>query len=87
MIAGATPATAVFATTYTYADLGPGPNGKDADGYGLSANAQGGSYFDHTILPRAFTSSEAYSIDKAGTILGSAFSTTTGSFHAVECIL
>ena len=37
-------------------------------------------------LPNTFTSSEAYAIDKAGTILGSAYSTTTGSFHAVEWI-
>ena len=34
---------------YTYVDLGPGPNGKDAYGYAESASAQAGTYFDHTI--------------------------------------
>jgi hypothetical protein len=37
------------ATTYMYFDLGPGPNGKDAYGYGESPKAQAGAYFDHTI--------------------------------------
>ncbi len=41
--------TSARATTYTYFDLGPGPNGKDAYGYGESALAQAGTYFDHTI--------------------------------------
>lgn len=36
-------------TAYTYYDLGPGPNGKDAYGYGESTTAQAGAYFDHTI--------------------------------------
>jgi hypothetical protein len=36
-------------TTYAYVDLGPGPNGKDAFGYGESPKAQAGAYFDHTI--------------------------------------
>ncbi len=46
----AIPTGAVFpATTYTYFDLGPGPNGKDAYGYGESSSAQVGAYFDHTI--------------------------------------
>lgn len=36
-------------TGYTYYDFGPGPNGKDAYGYGLSSSAQSGAYFDHTI--------------------------------------
>ena len=49
-----TPSTApsgasVPATTYTYADLGPGPNGKDAYGYGETSSVQAGAYFDHTI--------------------------------------
>ena len=36
-------------THYNYADLGPGPNGRDAYGYGASPGAQAGAYFDHTI--------------------------------------
>ena len=36
-------------TAYTYVDLGAGPNGKDAYGYGESASADAGAYFDHTI--------------------------------------
>lgn len=36
-------------TGYTYFDLGPGPNGKDAYGYGESPTEQVGTYFDHTI--------------------------------------
>ena len=44
------PSNATFpTTTYTYVDLGPGPNGKDAYGYGESPKAQAGAYFDHTI--------------------------------------
>jgi hypothetical protein len=44
------PSGAAFSTaTYTYVDLGPGPNGKDAYGYGESLKAQAGAYFDHTI--------------------------------------
>ena len=51
---GLTPGTAASrvvspATGYTYVDLGPGPNGKDAYGYGESPSAQAGAYFDHTI--------------------------------------
>ncbi len=37
----------------------------------------------HQYLPANFTSSEAYAIDAAGDILGSAFSTSTASWHAV----
>lgn len=49
-LACATPSGAAFpTTTYTYADLGAGPNHKDAYGYGESSNAQGGAYFDHTV--------------------------------------
>lgn len=36
-------------TTYTIFDLGPGPNGKDAYGYGESSSAQVGTYYDHSI--------------------------------------
>ena len=36
-------------TTYTYVDLGPGPNGKNAYGYGESPSADTGTYLDHTI--------------------------------------
>ena len=36
-------------TSYTYVDLGPGPNGKDAYGYGESQSAQTGAYYDHSI--------------------------------------
>lgn len=52
----ASPATA----SYTYADLGPGPNGKDAYGYGESTNAQTGTYFDHTISCGKDCSSKVY---------------------------
>ncbi len=46
----AAPIGAAFSTTtYTYVDLGAGPNGKGAYGYGESPKAQGGAYFDHTI--------------------------------------
>jgi hypothetical protein len=34
-------------------------------------------------LPNTYTSSEAYAIDSAGDILGSAYSTTTATWHAV----
>jgi hypothetical protein len=34
-------------------------------------------------LPSAFTISEAYAIDTAGAILGSAYSTTTATWHAI----
>ncbi|HYL27289.1 MAG TPA: hypothetical protein VEW74_05600, partial [Candidatus Nitrosotalea sp.] len=53
---GASPAT----TTYTYYDLGPGPNGKDAYGYGLSSSAQSGSYYDHSISCGKDCSSKVY---------------------------
>jgi hypothetical protein len=36
-------------TTYTYVDLGDGPNGKEAYGYGESLSAQAGAYYDHSI--------------------------------------
>lgn len=49
VFAFAASSAAVCATTYTYVDLGDGPNGKDAFGYGESTNAQTGSYFDHAI--------------------------------------
>ena len=46
----AVPSRPVVATApYTYVDLGPGPNGKDAYAYGLSLGAAAGAYFDHTI--------------------------------------
>lgn len=49
-VAGSAPNVAALpTTTYTYVDLGPGPNGKDAYGYGESPKAQAGAYFDHTI--------------------------------------
>lgn len=47
-------------TTYTYVDLGPGPNGKDAYGYGESSSAQVGAYFDHTISCGKVCSSKVY---------------------------
>jgi hypothetical protein len=47
-------------TTYTYVDLGPGPNGKDAYGYGESPSAQAGAYFDHTISCGKACSSKVY---------------------------
>lgn len=40
---------ALARTAYTYLDLGAGPNGKDAYGYGESLSADAGTYFDHTI--------------------------------------
>jgi hypothetical protein len=55
------PSSAAFrATTYTYQDLGPGPNGKDAYGYGESPKAQAGSYFDHTISCGKACSAKVY---------------------------
>jgi hypothetical protein len=59
-----TPSTArsgaAFPMTYTYVDLGPGPNGKDAYGYGESPSAQAGAYFDHTISCGKACSSKVY---------------------------
>lgn len=37
----------------------------------------------HQYLPGTFSNSEAYAIDSAGDILGSAYSTSTSSWHAV----
>jgi hypothetical protein len=51
---------AFSATTYTYVDLGPGPNHKDAYGYGESAGAQAGAYFDHTISCGKACSAKVY---------------------------
>ncbi len=48
------------AKTYTYVDLGPGPNGKDAYGYGESPSAQAGAYFDHTISCGKACSAKVY---------------------------
>ncbi|HEY6326815.1 MAG TPA: hypothetical protein VIW73_09935 [Candidatus Cybelea sp.] len=45
---------------YTYVDLGPGPNGKDAYGYGESTSADSGTYFDHTISCGKDCSSKVY---------------------------
>lgn len=45
---------------YTYFDLGPGPNGKDAYGYGESLSAQAGAYFDHTISCGKSCSAKVY---------------------------
>jgi uncharacterized membrane protein len=43
-----------------------------------------GSVIDlQQYLPTTFTSSEAYAIDASGEILGSAYSTSTVSWHAV----
>jgi hypothetical protein len=47
-------------TTYTYVDLGSGPNGKDAYGYGESPGAQAGAYFDHTISCGKACSAKVY---------------------------
>jgi len=47
-------------TTYTYVDLGPGPNAKDAYGYGESPSAQVGAYFDHAISCGKGCSSKVY---------------------------
>ena len=44
-LSGATRAT----TAYTYTDLGPGPNGKDAYGFGESSASDAGAYYDHSI--------------------------------------
>jgi hypothetical protein len=55
------PSSAAFrATTYTVVDLGPGPNGKDAYGYGESPSAQAGAYVDHTISCGRACSSKIY---------------------------
>lgn len=54
------PSVAAPATSYTFVDLGPGPNGKDAYGYGESATAQVGTYFDHTISCGKDCSSKVY---------------------------
>lgn len=55
------PSGAAFRTAaYTYYDLGPGPNGKDAYGYGESSNAQAGAYFDHTISCGKACSAKVY---------------------------
>jgi hypothetical protein len=55
------PSRAAFpTTTYTYVDLGPGPNGKDAYGYGESPKAQAGAYFDHTISCGKACSAKVY---------------------------
>jgi hypothetical protein len=44
------PSGATFPTTmYSYLDLGSGPNGKDAYGYGESVTLQVGAYVDHAI--------------------------------------
>ncbi|MBV8344065.1 MAG: hypothetical protein JO190_03605, partial [Candidatus Eremiobacteraeota bacterium] len=45
---------------YTYADLGHGPNGKDAYGYGESPSAQTGTYYDHSISCGKDCSSKVY---------------------------
>ena len=42
-------AAASRTTSYTFVDLGAGPNGKGAYGYGESPSAQGGAYYDHSI--------------------------------------
>jgi hypothetical protein len=52
--------TAFLTTAYTYYDLGPGPNTKDAYGYGESRKAQAGAYFDHTISCGKDCSSKVY---------------------------
>jgi hypothetical protein len=55
------PSGAAFrTTTYTYVDLGSGPNGKDAYGYGESSSAQAGAYFDHTVSCGKDCSSKVY---------------------------
>jgi hypothetical protein len=55
------PSNAAFrAPAYTYQDLGPGPNGKDAYGYGESPTAQAGAYFDHTISCGKACSAKVY---------------------------
>ncbi|MBV8530052.1 MAG: hypothetical protein JO104_01945 [Candidatus Eremiobacteraeota bacterium] len=51
---------AVKRATYTVYDLGPGPNGKDAYGYGESPSAQTGTYFDHTVSCGKDCSSKVY---------------------------
>jgi hypothetical protein len=51
---------ALSKAAYTYSDLGAGPNGKDAYGYGESSSAQAGAYFDHTISCGKDCSSKVY---------------------------
>jgi hypothetical protein len=53
---GASPRT----TAYAYVDLGPGPSGKSAYGYGASLKAQAGAYFDHTISCGKSCTSDIY---------------------------
>jgi hypothetical protein len=60
-----TPSTGLSGATlaraaYTYVDLGPGPNGKDAYGYGESLSADAGTYFDHTISCGKACSAKVY---------------------------
>ncbi len=47
-------------TAYTAVDLGPGPNGKDAYGYGESPGAQAGAYYDHSISCGKACSAKVY---------------------------
>ena len=47
-------------TAYTVVDLGPGPNGKDAYGYGESPGAQAGAYYDHSISCGKACSAKVY---------------------------
>jgi hypothetical protein len=47
-------------TTYSYFDLGPGPNGKDAYGYGETPTTQVGAYYDHSISCGKDCSSKVY---------------------------
>jgi hypothetical protein len=56
----ATTGATFLTTAYTYVDLGAGPNGKDAYGYGESPSAQVGAYFDHTISCGKDCSSKVY---------------------------
>lgn len=59
-LSSAAPMRGAHATAYSYYDLGPGPNGKDAYGYGESSSAQSGAYFDHTISCGKDCSSKVY---------------------------
>jgi hypothetical protein len=55
------------ATTYTYVDLGAGPNGKSALEYAGSAKAQAGAYLDHSIsCGRGCTSNIYYPLAWSG---------------------
>jgi hypothetical protein len=57
----ASSSAAAFRTTaWTYVDLGPGPNGKDAFGYGESPTAQSGTYYDHSISCGKACSAKVY---------------------------